>query len=254
MTDRIRFLLALDGAGAPLVTQCLGAMSDIVVLSRIHPLGLADINPLEQAYKWFGLVTDADIERMKSQTDWPFHEIMQMIAERVEAKNQTLIVADWSNLDFIADKPVNELSGIFLHPTALEARLEPTSVALLRHPVDQWVHLQNQLGADAPSIDIFMRGYRRFSDCLEGVETIRFEDFLADPAAVLQTLCGYLDAPFNADWESGWKDYRFVMGEPARDKPEDQPQVVVSDEIMAAFEANPDYAPTVAKLGYAGQN
>ena len=50
MTDRIRFLLALEGAGAPLVTQCLGAMSDIIVLSRIHPLGLEKINPLEQAY------------------------------------------------------------------------------------------------------------------------------------------------------------------------------------------------------------
>lgn len=254
MTDRIRFLLALDGAGAPLVTQCLGAMSDIVVLSRIHPLALDRVNPLEQAYKWFGLMTDADIERMKSQTDWPFHEIMQMIAERAEAKNQTLIIADWSDLDFISDKPVSEMSGIFLHPTALEARMEPTSVALVRHPVDQWIHLRNQLGKDAPGIEVFMRGYRRFSECLDGIETIRFEDFLADPGAVLQTLCGYLDAPFNSDWEAGWKDYRFVMGEPAREKPEDEPQVTLTDEIMAAFESNPDYIPTVEKLGYVNQN
>lgn len=254
MTDRIRFLLALDGAGAPLVTQCLGAMSDIIVLSRIHPLGLNDINPLEQAYKWFGLVTDADIERMKSQADWPYHEIMQMIAERAEAKNQTLVIADRSDLDFISDKPVNEMSGIFLHPTALEARLEPTSVVLIRHPVDQWVHLQNQLGPDAPSVEIFLRGYRRFSECLDGKETIRFEDFLADPAAVLQTLCGYLDAPFNSDWETGWKDYRFVVGEPVREKPEGEAPIQLTDEIMQAFESNPDYAPTVTKLGYANQN
>lgn len=254
MTDRIRLLLALDGAGAPLVTQCLGAMSDIVVLSRIHPLGLDRINPLEQAYKWFELVTDADIERMKSQADWPFHEIMQMIAERAEKKGQTLVVADWSDLDFIGDKPVSELSGIFLHPTALETRMDPTSVALVRHPVDQWIHLQNQLGPDAPSLEIFIRGCRRFSECLEGIETIRFEDFLADPGAMLQTLCGYLDAPFNTDWESGWKDYEFVMGEPARRKPEGAAEVVLTEEIMAAFESNPDYAPTVEKLGYVNQN
>lgn len=254
MTDRIRFLLALDGAAAPLVTQCLGAMSDIVVLSRIHPLGLAQVNPLEQAYKWFGLVTDADIERMKTQADWPFHEIMQMIAERAEAAGKTLVIADWSDLDFIGDKPVSELSGIFLHPTALETRMDPTSVALIRHPVDQWVHLKNQLGADAPGIDIFMRGYRRFSDCLDGIETIRFEDFLADPGAVLQTLCTYLDMPFNADWESGWKDYRFVMGEPARERPEDEPLLVLNDEIMQAFADNPDYAPTIEKLGYVPQS
>jgi hypothetical protein len=78
MTNRIRFLLALDGAGALLVTQCLGAMSDIIVLSRIHPLGLEKINPLEQAYKWLGLVTDAGIERMKSQTDWPWQALYSL--------------------------------------------------------------------------------------------------------------------------------------------------------------------------------
>lgn len=254
MTDRIRFLLALDGAGAPLVTQCLGAMSNIVMLSRIHPTGVDRINPIQQAYQWFGLLTDADIERMKTQPDWPYLEIMQMIAERADAKGQTLIVADWSDLDFIGDKPISELSGIFLHPTALEARLEPTSVALVRHPIDQWIHLKNQLGPNAPSIEIFLRGYRRFSDCLEGIETIRFEEFLADPAKELKAICGYLDAPFNTDWESGWKEYRYVMGEPAREKPEDEPLVVLNDEIMQAFESNPDYAPTIEKLGYVPQS
>ena len=44
-----------------------------------------------------------------------------------------------------ADKPIAELSGIFLHPTALEARFEPTLVAIVRHPVDQWINLQNKL-------------------------------------------------------------------------------------------------------------
>lgn len=254
MVDRIRFLLALDGAGAPLVSQCLGAMSDIAVLSRIHPLGLEKINPLDQAHKWLGLLTDADVERLKSQVDWPFQEIMQMIAERAEAKQQTLVIADWSDLDFIADKPASELYGSFLHPAVLEAQMEPISVALIRHPVDQWVHLQNQLGKDAPSIKIFMRGYKRFSECLDGKETIRFEDFVADPGPVLQTLCSYLDAPFNSDWEDGWKDYRHVVGEPARKKPENEPQVVVTDEIIESFESNPNYTPTITKLGYTNQN
>jgi len=90
--------------------------------------------------------TDNDLERLKSQPDWPFHEIVQMIAERAEQNGKTLIIGDWSNLDFVADKPIAELSGIFLHPTALEARFEPTLVAIVRHPVDQWIHLQNKLG------------------------------------------------------------------------------------------------------------
>jgi len=254
MTDQIRFLLALDGAGAPLVTRCLGSMSGVVMLSRVHPAAKNGNNPLEQAYKWFGLFEKSDIERLQKQSDWPYHEIIQMIAERAEKKNQILVIADRSHPDFVDDKPISELPGIFLHPTVLEARMMPKSVALIRHPVDQWIHLQNQLGPDAPGVEVFLRGYRRFSDCLPGIETVRFEDFLADPASTLTTLCAQLDIPYNADWETGWNDYTTFVNEPAREKPEGAADLSATEEILALFEANPDYAPTVEKLGYGAKN
>lgn len=251
MSDQIRFLLALDGAGAPLVTQCLGAMPGIVMLSRIHPGEKNENNPLEQAYKWFGLIEDSDLERLRSQPDWPYDEIMQMIAERAGKKDRVLIIGDRSNGDFVADKPVSELPGIFLHPAVLEARFTPRSVALVRHPIDQWIHLQNQLGPDAPGLEIFMRGYRRFSDCLEGIATVKFEDFLSDPKSALTIICDNLDAPYNADWETRWREYGFVIPEPARKKPEGAAEVTFSEEILEAFAENADYAPALEKLGYA---
>jgi hypothetical protein len=194
--------------------------------------------------------TDNDLERLKSQPDWPFHEIVQMIAERAEQNGKTLIIGDWSNLDFVADKSIAELSGIFLHPTALEARFEPTLVAIVRHPVDQWIHLQNKLGPEAPSLEIFMRGYRRFSDCLEGIETIRLEDFLADPGAVLTTICDRLDAPYNPNWESGWKQYQTFIGEPFHQKAGNAVEIELNDDILKAFTDNPNYAPGIERLGY----
>lgn len=254
MTDQIRFLLALDGAGAPLVTRCLGAMPGVVMLSRIHPAAENGNNPMEQAYKWFGLFEKSDIERLQQQADWPYHEIIKMIAERAEKKGQVLVIGDRSHQDFVDDKPVSELPGIFLHPTVLKARMMPKSAALIRHPVDQWVHLQNQLGPDAPSVEIFLRGYRRFSDCLAGIETVRFEDFLADPASTLTALCAQLDIPYNADWETGWRDYTTFVNEPAREKPEGAAELTATEEIVALFEANPDYAPTVETLGYGAKN
>ena len=254
MTDQIRLLLALDGAGAPLVTQCLGAMPGIVMLSRIHPSHVAETNPLEQAYKWFGLVEDADLERLRAQPDWPYHEIMQMIAERAEKKGLTLIIGDRSHEDFVADKPVSEIPGIFLHPTLLESRFTPKSVALVRHPIDHWIHLQNQLGADAPSPEIFMRGCRRFSDCLAGVETLKFEDFLADPASMLKVICDRFDTPYNAGWEAHWRDYKTFVSEPVRDRPEGVAEVTFNDDIMQAFAANDDFAAAAKNFGYAELN
>ena len=114
MSDQIRMMLALDGAGAPLVTQCLGAMPGVVMLSRIHPAAQDGPNPLEQAYRWFNLIDDADIERLKKQPDWPYHEIMQMIVERAERKNQILVIGDRSNDDFVAADQPQHIARLFI--------------------------------------------------------------------------------------------------------------------------------------------
>ena len=95
-----------------------------------------------------------------------------------------------------------------------------------------------------------MRGYRRFSDCLEGIETIRLEDFLADPGAVLTTICDRLDAPYNPNWESGWKQYQTFIGEPFHQKAGNAVEIELNDDILKAFTDNPNYAPGIERLGY----
>ena len=252
MTDRISILHALDGAGIPLVSKCLGVMKEILLLSRIHPSGANGINPLQQAREWFGLISDDDLERLRKQEDWPYNEIVQMIVERAERAGKRLIITDWSNPDFVADKPVSELQGMFFHSAVLETEFDVSPAALIRHPIDQWIDLQNAQGPGAPKMDIFLRGCARFAEKLDGIDFIRYEDFLSDPATALQNLCDILDVPFDPDWENNWRDYRTFTGEPAVQKSEGTEQLAFDDGLLAKFKADPNYAAAIQGLGYDG--
>lgn len=229
------------------MSKCLGAMDDIVLLTRIHPMHPESHNPLEQAYKWFGLISDTDLERLQSKEDWPYTEIIQMISERAEKAGKILIVGDLSTPDFVADKPVTELAGTLIHASALETRFDVKSAALIRHPIDHWIDLQNAQGEAAPSIEIFLRGLRRFATNLEDIETVKFEDFLSEPVPVLTRLCDLLDAPYDAGWTEKWREFDFVAVEPLDPRTE---EVTFDDELLAAFNANSDFEPTVKLLGY----
>lgn len=236
----------------PLVSKCLGAMKDIVLLSRIHPSGANGVNPLQQAQEWFGLISDDDLERLRKQEGWPYNEIIQMILERAERAGKKLIITDWSNPDFVADKPVSELAGVFLHSAVLETQFDVSAAALIRHPIDQWIGLQNAEGGSAPKMDIFLRGCARFAANLDGINFIRFEDFLSDPWTALQKLCEILNAPFDADWENNWREYRTITGEPAARKPEGAEGLTFDDDLLAKFKADPNYAAAIQDLGYDG--
>jgi hypothetical protein len=252
LTDRISIVHALDGAGMPLVSRCLGAMKDIVLLSRVHPSGANGVNPLQQAREWFELISDDDLERLRKQEDWPYNEIIQMILERAERAGKKLIVTDWSNPDFVADKPVSELQGMLFHSAVLETEFDVSPAALIRHPIDQWIDLQNAEGPGAPKMDIFLRGCARFAANLDGVDFIRYEDFLSDPETALQKLCDILDAPFDPDWENNWREYSTFMSEPAAQKSEGAEKLTFDDDLLAKFKADENYAAAIQSLGYNG--
>jgi hypothetical protein len=243
-------VLALDGAGAPLVTQCLGAMPPVVMLSRVHPAAENRPNAIEQADSWFGLFDDTDIQRLKSEPDWDYPEIIKMISDRAKNKDKTLILCDRSNDDFMAKKTSSKLPGLFVHKGALESHFTLNAVALVRHPIDQWIALKNQLGSEAPSPELFMRCYRRYCQAIEDIEVVKFEDFLADPGSVLTQICIHLDVPYDADWEKHWRGYSFVLSEPSREITEENRETKFNDEILWIFQAQSDYASTVEKLGY----
>jgi len=204
----IRILSNLARAGGTLVSRCLGAMDNIVLLSEIHPLGTHIFNPLAQAQDWYNLMQPEDSSRQ-----YNFIETIQLIEQRCRASGRTLVIRDWAHLDFIGvpflEKPGyrNQLNEI------LTRSFDIIQYALVRHPADQWLSTARlRVMEDHLDLDAFLAGYRRFAEQAAASGFMRYEDFTREPAAQMEQLCRHLQLDFDAGFINKWQKNRHVTG------------------------------------------
>jgi len=128
-------------SGGTIISRCIGCMQGIVLLSEIHPFGYERryINPLAQAHEWYGLLTPEDVSLVLSRELYPFAEGIALIRERCEERGLTLVIRDWSHIDFTG-WPHNPAPAFRLSTAqALTGRFKVVSAATVRHPIDQWL-------------------------------------------------------------------------------------------------------------------
>ncbi|MCK4790329.1 MAG: hypothetical protein KAV87_41715 [Desulfobacteraceae bacterium] len=77
-------------------------MKDVVLLSEIHPSGTRWFNPLDQAHKWFNLLTTTDMEWLREKGKISFEDAIGLVYKRCAEKNRSLIIQEWSFLGFTA--------------------------------------------------------------------------------------------------------------------------------------------------------
>jgi predicted O-linked N-acetylglucosamine transferase (SPINDLY family) len=255
MAGEVRVLHHLARTGGTLISKCLASMDDVVLLSEVHPDGASWIDPFTQAQDWFGLI-DAEEARQLRAEQRPFETLIALCAARCESAGKTLIVRDWTHLDYTGVpfaapgytlKTLQRLSETFdrVHATAT-----------VRHPIDQWLSLDRlSLIHGRLSIGAYLRGYRAFAEDIQDIGFVRYEDFTADPDTALQTLCRRLNISFDPGYRTRWPDYTKITGDVVKNdtRPKEirpsQPKRYPSD-LRRAFEDNPDYAPALELLGY----
>jgi len=250
---RIHILSNLARAGGTLVSRCLGAMDNTVLLSEIHPLGTQIFNPLAQAHDWYDLLSP---EETSGQVD--FIEAIQLIEQRCQASCKTLVIRDWAHLDFIG-RPFIKTPTYRLQLTeTLSPAFNVVQFALVRHPVDQWIStsslniMQGQL-----ELDMFLAGYRRFAEQAVKSGFMRFEDFTREPHAQTHRLCQHLKISYDPGFIDHWQSNTRVTGDVSKTSRgsrmnEIRPlrQHAVSNSLMARFRNNSDYRQAIKLLGY----
>jgi hypothetical protein len=255
----IRLIHTLARSGGTLLGRCLGAMDGVFLLSEINPRGLHRFNPLVQAHRWFGLLTEDEV-RQWADAGMTLAEAMDRLSARAEEKGGRLVVRDWSHMDFMAlpfaDKPTNRLTLV----EALRGTFSIRNAAIVRHPADQTESLVRTWPGEAlPPLGTFLRANRDFAEvlCAEDapVPFFRYEDFTRDPDGVLRLLCETLDVPFDAGYADRWGRYDTITGdvtgsrgglEAIRPLERNLPPPEVRERLMA----DEDYLRACALLGY----
>ncbi len=246
--------LNLARSGGTLLSRCLGAMEGIALLSEVHPLGARIIDPAQQAARWHGLLTPAELPRWAAGRG-RYDELIALLAERAERRGWVLLLRDWSHLDFLG-VPFVEPAFASRSMQLLGARLRPRTFATVRHPADQWAS-QQRLDLLRGRVDpaVYLRGCRAFAELASATGFVRYEDFTRDPGVELRRLCVGLGVAYDERWNPGYQSYGNVTGDAetlGRRVGEIRAATrrALSPEIRALFGASEDYHEACRLLGY----
>ncbi len=253
----MRVIRNLARSGGTLVGKCIGCMDGVTLISEIHPADLKTTNPMMQAGKWFGLIGKKDMLRWKVRPP-SVAQFVSLCDARARERGQTLVLRDWSHVDYIG-VPVMQPKHGFMLRDAIEAVYDVRCAVTTRHPIDQYLSLI-QLGVVQPHLvfEKYCEGCLRFAEFAEGNGFHRYEDFTKDPDAVLRGLCDDLDLEFDAGYRDKWHAYTTITGDtvPSLGRGSQKKEIVhmprkeVDGALVERFRANGDYQRACAIMGY----
>lgn len=132
------------------------------------------------------------------------------LSEKLSEKNYHLIIRDWSYINFYPKKE-NKFSpsSEFLAFKTLDKKMNVKPFVFLRDGVDVWI----SNGAKNPKT-FFTHYLRYLEEIRRNCFTIfKYEDFCNQPQQRMQELCGYLEIPFNSNFQNEYSAFEKVNGD-----------------------------------------
>ena len=249
---KIRIFNSLARSGGTLVCKCIGCMSDVVLLSEIHPLGTHIFNPIAQAHDWYDLVHREDLLGKESID---FVEAIQLIERRCTENSKCLVIRDWSHLDFIGRPYLGQPTHRMTLIDELSSAFEFYRIALVRHPIDQWLSSCKLTGFKEVSLDNYLCGYLEFAKDIQPFGFVRYEDFTREPEREMIKICEQLKIVFDNRFKENWMHYTNITGD-TRSRGLTQIKIVslprqpIERELLKEFRASHNYWEILKMLGY----
>lgn len=247
--------------GGTLVNRCLGSMTDVAVLSEVHPRD-PQFKITRQASAWYRLLGEDDLPWLRAVSERPpseaFAEIVVRLAERCEARGRHLVLRDWSHLDFLGVPFVKRPPLSLLTEAALTDRCRLRQAFVVRHPLDQYASSASRPGM-APQLtpQRFVAAYHAFAEVAAGRDFQRYEDLVAHPDEQLRRLCAQLQIPYDKSYQDRWRTYDKLTGDnvgPSRgfglEEIGSLPPRKLEESILSALKREPGYRESLSLLGY----
>lgn len=254
----IPVLRHLARSGGTVISKCIGCMTGVTMLSEVHPANTLITNPVKQAKDWFGLITDADIARWKRTGAPTMLRVIALCEQRAKARRSRLVIRDWTHLDYIGVPFVDPDFGFGLRDSLGGAYAVAEAISV-RHPLDQYLSISKmEIMRGRLSPEVYLRGCAAWAEHAAEVGFVRYEDFTADPEAVLRTLCERLTIAYDPTWRERWVSYTTITGDTPRtgsrgaesSKIRTLGRAGVPEGLHGSFLASADYRRACALLGY----
>lgn len=257
----LRVVHTLGGCGGTLLSRCWGVLPGVVLLSEINPLLIpffTQHDPLDQDRRWLHLLSDTERHRF-SKHDLSqaaaMSEVIGTLCQKAEDRGLCLILRDFNYAEFIGVPFVANPPRRLVFYECLSQTQVTRSIGLVRHPVDQWASLRQHSNVRrlAVSPSEFADAYVAFVRQLGNTPILRFEGFVADPAAEMRRVCDYLELPFDAGFQTRFQAFDGVTGNFGR-RPDGAIQMPARRQLpesqLLEFREHAELREVAASLGY----
>lgn len=236
--------------GGTLITRCIGAMANTQVLSEVDPL-----STLQDA-RAFGPTDLIRLARLGTRP--PDQEVLvkiflaglDVLFREARQTGADLVLRDHSHSHFCVGAEIPD------RPTLrdmLKTGYRLYALVSVRHPLDSYLSLlKNGWNRFTPAgLEEYARRYMAFLDCYEGVDILRYEDFVANPEAEMQRICEVLALSYNEDFQQIFPALQ-LSGDSGRKGSviSARPRRPVSEGLMVEVGQSATYASLCARLGY----
>lgn len=239
--------------GGTLISKCIASMPNTQLLSEVDPLScLGDTESNPQ----FAPSDIAKLMRQSTHGASPeligelFLNNLQIIHQKSVNAGLRLILRDHTHSHYCAGDDVPSRATL---RSLVSSKFTTLSVVTVRDPIDSYLSLQNNgwVHFTPASFDEYCRRYLAFLNDYEGVEIIRYEDFVAHPKKVMGDICEILKLPLNPSFQDVFSVHK-ITGDSGRSSSiiEARDRRPLDKQTSEEFEASTMYKKLCSVLGY----
>ena len=236
----------LSGTGGTLISKCLAAMPDVVLLSEVYPKpSLRRFNPFDPIQQ-FAKYKFLDVDEMENI----FLNRISLIVEKCKQHQKSLIIRDHSHSDFLVKSVPKRLKLLEL----LKTKYDVKPAITLRNPIDSWLAMRvNNWCKNVETFDNFCSRYLLFLDMYQDAPRFLYEEFVNDPERALEQMCLFYGIHYDVRFKEKFFEVK-LSGDSGRssNKIEPRPRRKHGPEFVEEVKLSRKFQEIRERLGYDG--
>lgn len=204
--------------GGSLISKCISALPNVFLLSEVHPYSNIHLSESKVRYlpsDIISLAKQAGVMEIKELSDKIIIDSITSVNEHVSRYGGDLVLREHSHSDFcigaLNDDPRASLVDL------MKDNFKIKSVVTIRNPIDSYLSLKaNGWKHFSPfSFDEYCRRCLLFIEVYNGVEVIRYEDFICKPEKTMRKLSNILSLSYDESFVDKFSRFN-VSGDSGR--------------------------------------
>ena len=188
----------LSACGGTIISKCLAAQPNVILLSEVHPLNLGKVrfNPFDPIQQ-FLVNYSKTIEKSLEKRQEIFLDRIHYIQKQCELYGKQLVLRDHSHSDFLRAESRDSLPLL----DSLKKDYRTNSVITLRSPIDAFLSMKKRNWTrGVKTFDEYCRRILLFVEAYEPCPVFHYEDFVLEPQKTIENICNALYLQYDANF------------------------------------------------------